>query len=457
MPQKDAPDQRILEYLQALQDIREERYDVDIPLTPADDISKLGRAIKTLGRDLKQKITEFNQLCALSQKMHHGFELDTVLDQVYTSFTTLIPYNRIGVAHLEEEGRVVRSFWQSSDSEQLKLKTGYQSPLKGSSLAKIISDQRPRIINDLRAYLEQNPRSRSTQLIVAEGMRSNLTFPLYAFNKPIGFIFFASRQKHTYDKRHIGLFQHLSHQLSAIIEKSRLYKRLQDLDELKNQFLGIAVHDLKSPIGIIKSYVTMGKQGYLGQINDKQEQALDVMERNCDRMLTLIRDLLDYSVIESGELTINKKKSDLQELVENYYHDHQTLAVQKKINFKCEIRDSLPEIAVDRNRMEQVIDNFVTNAIKYSDPDTEIVLSVQVRDHQIEVVVSDQGPGIDPDKIDRLFTKFGKVGSKPTGKEKSTGLGLFIAKKIIEAHGGSIHVKSKPGEGSRFYFLLPIN
>lgn len=180
------------------------------------------------------------------------------------------------------------------------------------------------------------------------------------------------------------------------------------------------------------------------------------MERNCDRMRNPIDDLLDLSAIESGKIYINKTKVNLNEVLLDYYIQNKARAAKKSIQFEIDLPEEIPDIEADRERIIQVIDNYVSNAIKYSPPETKILLGAHLNSDDVEVFVEDQGQGIPEENMDKLFTRFGKAGVKPTGKEKSTGLGLYICKIIINQHGGEVAVNSEVGQGSIFKFTLPL-
>jgi hypothetical protein len=131
-------------------------------------------------------------------------------------------------------------------------------------------------------------------------------------------------------------------------------------------------------------------------------------------------------------------------------------AQAKKIRIAGEIPSDLPELEIDERRINQVLDNFITNAIKFSSEDTKIIVKAEIIDDMVKISVIDQGQGIPDEEQVKLFSEFGKTSVRPTGGEKSTGLGLAIVKKIVAAHGGEVGVKSKVGKGSTFYFTLPL-
>jgi class 3 adenylate cyclase len=183
---------------------------------------------------------ELERLMGLVEKINAGFGLDEILDHLFDSFDDLIPFDRIGCALIEDGGGSARSVWNRSRAEEMKISAGYSASLQGSSLQKILDSGRPRILNDLKAYLREHPDSQSTRTIVAEGVRSSLTCPLVASGRPIGFLFFSSMEPNTYATAHSSIYLAIAQQLSLIIEKARIYQDLlsakRDL-ERRNRFI----------------------------------------------------------------------------------------------------------------------------------------------------------------------------------------------------------------------------
>jgi len=446
------PDIRLGEYRQALMALRTGQPTAEINCRPDDELSALGCEIQKLQREWQ----ELQTLAALTARINTGLNLAEVLDLIFESFRQVIPYNRIGIALLTDDGQNVRACCSHSDQSRVVLKDGFSARLKNSSLAQIIRNGQPRILNDLEQYLSAKPRSTSTRMIVAEGMRSSLTCPLVIQTKPVGFMFFSSIQKNTYHDAHINLFQKIADQVAVIIEKGRLYQNLAALNDEKTKFLGIAAHDLRSPIGIIKSYADILLAGLGGNLNNKQTEFVKTIAGNCTRMLNLINDLLDISAIESGKLILNKTPLELEIFFNKYAENAVHLAAVKSIHFETAIAPGLPPIEIDPNRITQVLDNLISNAIKFSMPGTTISLMVQRKKNVLEIRVIDQGPGIPQTEIAKLFKPFSRTSIQPTGGEKSTGLGLAIVRRIVEAHNGKIRVESEPGRGSEFIVTIPI-
>jgi signal transduction histidine kinase len=399
---------------------------------------------------------ELKTLLEITEQINAGKTLDEVLDHAYRSLHEIIPYQRICFSLLEEDDSILRAYWARSEASVIKIGKGYSAEMRGSSLEKVLRTGNPRILNDLKAYLKDHPRSKSTKDIVEEGMLSSLTCPLIASGKPVGFLFFSSMRANEYKNAHIELFREIAGQLALTLEKSRLYQEAVRLNDLKNKFLGIAAHDLRSPIAVIKGYIDLFKDGLLEESPEAQKEPMQVISQHCDKMLGLINDLLDVSAIESGRLDLRKKETDLTAYLKESCRNNAFVAKAKSIELSAEIPSGLPRIFMDPDRIDQVINNLVANAVKFSNAGTRVILRAVSLPQAVAISVIDQGQGIPPHEVPKMFQYFGKTNVVPTAGEKSTGLGLAIAKKIVEAHGGKIGVESQAGKGATFTFTLPL-
>jgi serine phosphatase RsbU (regulator of sigma subunit) len=176
---------------------------------------------------LRQREEEFLTLMRITERVNQGVMLTQVLESLYEEMRKIIPYNRIGFSLIDQDRGAVVAHWARSD-RATRLDKGYEASLAGSSLQRIIDTMEPRIINDLEAYQAEHPDSRSTQLILREGMRSSLTCPLIIQGKPVGFVFFTSAEKNTYSNVHVTFFQQIAGQISTMVEKARLYSELAE-------------------------------------------------------------------------------------------------------------------------------------------------------------------------------------------------------------------------------------
>ncbi|HLL54974.1 MAG TPA: HAMP domain-containing sensor histidine kinase [Myxococcaceae bacterium] len=232
---------------------------------------------------------------------------------------------------------------------------------------------------------------------------------------------------------------------------------LARLNELKNEFLGMAAHDLRNPLGIIMNYSTFLKQHAAGKLPPEKVEMLSAIEKTSHFMLNLIENLLDISLIEAGKLHLDLKETDLAALIQSNVGLNGAIARKKDIGMVCEV-EPLPRVYVDRAKLEQVLDNLLSNAVKYSHSGTTVRVDVKhdASEGRLRLTVTDQGQGIPPDEVDKLFQPFQRTSVKSTAGERSTGLGLAIVKKIVEGHQGRISVESKVGEGTAFTVELPL-
>jgi signal transduction histidine kinase len=404
----------------------------------------------------KQESGEIAILFGLMEKINQGLVLEEVLNHIFDSFHPIIPYNRISLCLIEKEGTVVRVCWSRTQARHPQIAKGYEFPMENTSLKYVAETGKSRIINDLEVYLKNHPDSDCTKKILEEGIRSNLVCPLTVKDRTIGFLFFSSFEKNAFSQDHANLLNRFSGHLALIVEKSRLYQDLLELNEIKNKILGVVAHDLRNPITVISSYIRIMRRGMLGEINEEQKNALDMIQKTCENMTNMVNELIDISVIESGRLELKADDVDLNQFLKECHSSNQILSLEKKIALKFMHDPDLPTVFWDPNRIKQVINNLITNAIKFSHPETTITIRTCIKGKDVEISVQDQGQGIPEKEIGYIFTDFGKTSVKPTAGEKSTGLGLAISKRNVEAHGGRIWVESRAGEGSTFYFTLPI-
>ncbi|MFO8235571.1 MAG: hybrid sensor histidine kinase/response regulator [Bacteroidales bacterium] len=239
-------------------------------------------------------------------------------------------------------------------------------------------------------------------------------------------------------------------------ELSKKNAELKRLNETKNQFLGMAAHDLRSPLAVIQSYTQFLIEKSSPLLPEKHQKFLDTIYSTTQFMLYLIEDMLDISKIEAGKLHLNKKIVDITELIKNNTELNKSLASKKNISINLKINTHPLKLYIDSHKIEQVFNNLISNAIKFSYPDTTIDIMVTQEEDMLLFSFHDEGIGIKKDKQQSIFLPFSKENSKGTQEEPGTGLGLMIVKQIVEGHGGKIWVESEVNKGSTFYFTLPI-
>jgi signal transduction histidine kinase len=232
-------------------------------------------------------------------------------------------------------------------------------------------------------------------------------------------------------------------------------EELKNLDQAKSDFLSIASHELRTPLTSIKGSLSLLGSGVAGKINEMAENLLQIAETETDRLIRLINDLLDLAKIEARKLPLSVNWYSLPELIEQTLQSLQGLAGQAQVEL---VSTQVPNIQVhmDKDRVHQVLTNLLSNAIKYSPKGAPVVVHCDLTaDNRLLIEVRDHGRGIDPQDQELIFQKFRQITNQKNPLVKGTGLGLAIAKAVVEEHGGEIGVKSQPGQGSTFYFILP--
>ncbi|MDP9131701.1 MAG: MASE1 domain-containing protein, partial [Nitrospirota bacterium] len=232
-------------------------------------------------------------------------------------------------------------------------------------------------------------------------------------------------------------------------------EQLQEFDRLKSAFVSIVSHELRTPLTSIKGFAENLLQGLAGSLNEKQNYYLSRIQHNADRLTRMLNELLDLSKIEAGKMELRPALLSLQDLVADLLEGFQPLTQGKSIMTEVFSMESIPQVRADRDKLYEVFANLLDNAIKFTPSGGCIQISAQVLDDRyVKVGVSDTGCGISEEHLLKIFDKFYRVQSG-SGHAAGAGLGLAIAKGLIELHGGTLAAESVPGKGTQFYFTLP--
>jgi signal transduction histidine kinase len=240
-----------------------------------------------------------------------------------------------------------------------------------------------------------------------------------------------------------------------LLNRHRL-AQLKKNDNLKNRLLGMAAHDLRNPLVSIRTLTNLVRAGTIGSVTAKQREVLDTVYDASQLMLDLVNELLEVSVLETREAKISKLPGSLGDLVAASIRLNNATASEKNSVIELAPGPHLPEIDFDKPRIWQVLNNLLNNAIKFSPPGSLITVVTGLTDKDCSVAIRDQGPGIPESELPRLFKDYSRTSVRPTGGETSTGLGLSICRKVIEAHRGTIGVRILPEGGAEFRITLPL-
>ncbi len=246
-----------------------------------------------------------------------------------------------------------------------------------------------------------------------------------------------------------------SHQDLGTVTVIRDITLEKELEQMKDDFIHSITHDLRSPMTSIRGFLEFLMDGSAGEINEQQKEFLEIIDRSSQRLLVMISDILDVAKMESGSMPMEMEEVDIRsEVVDSVLETMSSQARKDKVEIKVIQKNDLKTVKADKNLLERVFVNLVSNALKFTPEGGEIRMELEDKGDKIQAAVEDTGSGMPEEMCKKIFDKFEQVhGSK--GKRKGTGLGLTITKYIIEAHGGKIRAESKPGKGSRFEFWIP--
>lgn len=238
-------------------------------------------------------------------------------------------------------------------------------------------------------------------------------------------------------------------------ESARLAQKLRELDRLKDEFISMAAHELRSPLTTIRGYTSMLKETLDTRADAISKQQVGVVTHEVDRLGALVEDLLDVARIQQGRMQFQMQDLDLAGVVRLVTEQFRPQAEQKELTLAYEAPAQPLRVRADRDRLQQVFVNLVSNAVKYT-KDGSVTIRHDVRGSKVATMVIDTGLGMTPEDRERLFEKFYRIKSKETQQITGTGLGLWITKQIVEAFGGRIYVDSLKERGTQFTVLLPL-
>lgn len=337
----------------------------------------------------------------------------------------------------------------------------YRQPLLvGEGLiGQVVATGYPSLTTNVRT--SHNDTSPGTYHTSSSKLASLLILPLRTRREMIGALVIAANDpEHAMTDDKLPLAEVLAERAALAIENAKLYteqvearRKVEDLSRLKDEFLSIASHELRTPVTSIKGYTQLAKMLIReGDLNTSEEY-LEIALDQIDRMSRLILELLDVSRIETGRLEIRREPIVWAHFVRDVVHRHHTAVSDRR--FHVSVPDDTKVVSGDRDRLEQVIGNLLENAVKYSPDGSDVVVTVEDKEGTFVTAVSDRGIGIPADELSQVFERFHRGRQVSSTNYGGLGLGLYITKQIIERHGGSIWVESKEGQGTTFYFSLP--
>jgi len=291
-----------------------------------------------------------------------------------------------------------------------------------------------------------------------ERRRDYLGLPMMVHGRCVGGLVFGRFGGPSYPPEHIRLAEFVAWHVGQLLENRRMARRIASLEaqrelaRMQDEFISTISHELRTPLGMIKGYVTTLMREDAKWDSETRLEFLEIVDEEADRLRELIDNLLDSSRLETGTLGMTLEPTKLSTIIRDSVS--RTQAVYPDMEVEIDIGDDIPVLQADPTRIAQVMDNLLSNANKYA-PGSQIAVASDRRDNVVEIGVQDGGLGIPPEHVPHLFERFYRV-PEQSSNVRGTGLGLYICRKIIEAHSGEIGVESQEGSGTRIFFTLPI-
>jgi two-component system, NtrC family, sensor kinase len=419
---------------------------------------RLFQEIQERTRELQLSLEEVRALSEVSRAVSSSLDLRQVLNAVAGYAVNLSKSDGCGIFEFNPTRQafdVVAS--HNLSSAFLGAIHNTTIDLGKTTIGQAAESGQPVQASDMTAALDHPFRD----FTLEAGFRSVLTVPMTG-NHTVRGIVLLRRSPGQFDDRVVNLLTTLASQSKVAIENARLFSEIEDkgrqieaANRHKSEFLANMSHELRTPLNAIIGFSEVLLDPSLKVTQEEQSQFLTDVLGSGKHLLGLINEILDLAKIEAGKMELQIEPALLQDVVEAVSNTMRSLAVKKSIDLRVESDESLAPFPMDGARVKQVLLNLVGNAVKFTPEGGRVWVRADSEDGAVRVEVGDTGPGIAPEDHERIFLEFQQAGSD-AGKPQGTGLGLALAKKFVEMHGGKIWVESEVGRGSRFFFTLPI-
>jgi signal transduction histidine kinase len=420
---------------------------------------RLFQEIQDRTRELQLSLEEVRALSDVSRAVSSSLDLRQVLDAVAAYAVNLSKSDGCGVFEFNQAHRALNVVASHNLSKEFlasihKTMIDIEKTTIGQAAESEHSIQVPDI-----AQAHGHPYR---EFVLKAGFRSVLTVPMKGDHTVRGIVLLR-RSPGQFDDRVVNLLTALASQSKVAIENAHLFSEIEEkgrqieaANRHKSEFLANMSHELRTPLNAIIGFSEVLLDPTLEVSKEEQSQFLTDVLSSGKHLLGLINEVLDLAKIEAGKMELQIEPALLQDVVEAVSNTTRSLAVKKSIDLRIESDDSLAPFPMDGARVKQVLLNLVGNAIKFTPEGGKVWVRADSENGAARIEVGDTGPGIAPEDHERIFQEFQQAGSD-AGKPQGTGLGLALAKKFVEMHGGRIWLESEVGKGSRFYFTLPIN
>ena len=406
-----------------------------------------------LSRTLQQTYKRLQTLYESAQVVSSTLELQEVLDRLTRSVTEVMAAKACSIRLLDNTAR------------RLCLASTYGLSEEYLQKGCLLVDQNPLVREVLRGTpvavsdISQDARLQYPAEALAEGIRATLTIPLQGRQGPLGILRVYHEQVHDFTESDRAFLAAAASHGSIAIENAMAYQSMQSLEEAKRKFILTVTHELRSPVGVVRSLLRTLTGGYTGSLSELQQQMLDRALRRADFLQTLIDDLLDLAAGKTGlRLSQAAGPVDLTATLQRVIERYTVPATERHIALRLLLPEGAPALKVvaTPEELDRVCDNLISNGIKYTPEGGAVTVSLSAEAGLARLVVSDSGIGIPEEALPKLFTEFYRAPNAKAQAQEGTGLGLVVVKDIVARYGGGVEVSSALGQGTTFTVTLPV-
>ena len=388
-----------------------------------------------------------------ARALSSSLDLDDAFAAFIRELRGFVPFDRMAIV-LEESGTAQVMAVAGVGAEVL-FSRGSRQPVGETLLAEVLRTGQTVYREDMA-----DARYPEEREFVELGLRCRIAAPLLQGPKPVGMISLVRSEARAFKKQELELVGLLGRLVASAVQNIRAYEaersrveELRRLSALRADFVSLVSHELRAPMASVVGSAQTLRQRWRQLTSDQRESFLALIGSETERLAALVGDVMDTSRIEAGTFTYRFGDVDLCALV------HDSVAgvalAQDEVIVTAEVRGELPSVRGDRDRLQQVLTNLLDNAVKFSPAGEEVRVSAFRQDSRVRIEVADRGPGVPPEEQRMIFEKFGRGHTAGSPVTPGTGLGLFIARSIAEAHGGSLELQSTPDQGATFALTLP--
>jgi len=403
--------------------------------------------------DTQLSSTKLGRLVEISRELNSKTNVDDLLNHIITQAALLTNAEAASILLLDSNTRELR--FKAASNDMNPAMKDIPVPLDGSIAGAVLQANKPMIIADV----SRDPRwNQNVSAAIDFQTSSILGVPMHDVERPVGVLEALNKRDGPFTNEDVETLAILADIAGVAVEKARLIEQLRqafdelnELDQRKTDFIAIASHELRTPLSIILGYVSFLRE----EADPMMAEQLDSVMGAAIQLRSLIQDMLNLQYVETGDTALSLQRVDLVGFVRALSAKDET-AVARQLTIMTHLPTQTIPVCMDPDVMEIVFNNLFDNAIKFSPDEGRVDITVERRGSEAWLRLQDQGPGIPADKLDRVFKRFYQVEHHLRRQYGGLGLGLSIAKELVELHNGRIWAESTPNQGSQFFIALPI-